>query len=180
MHASGCGLSIRGAHHRGNPSVPIGEPLKCCGPAYNAPAAIDVSHKKWGCCPLNFSSFVDLSFTYWFAGEEGLAIAETGVLNSSTAYFPEKMNTLCLCGRHRVPRNTKDFVRFAASLLSSKTAICSAAFERQVSLQALLRVGLKYLLTSKQPSSSAPQTTDLIQIRGEGCSHCTAFEVPGS
>jgi hypothetical protein len=71
-----------------------GEPMKCCGPAYNAPAAIDVSHKKWGCCPLDFSSFVDFSFTYWFAGEEGLAIAETGVLNSSTAYFPEKISTL--------------------------------------------------------------------------------------
>ena len=70
------------------------EILKCCGPAYNAPAAIDVNHKKWGSCPLEFSGFADLSFTYWFAGEEGLATAETGVNSAGTLYYPQNISTL--------------------------------------------------------------------------------------
>ena len=71
-----------------------GAPLVGFCPAYNAPAAIDVNHKNWKCCVSNVNSFIDLSFTYWYAGEEGLSIATTGVLSSGTSYFAQNTATL--------------------------------------------------------------------------------------
>ena len=65
-----------------------GEPLTCYGPAYNAPAAIYVNEMA------NITTFVDASFTYWYAGEEGLKLATSGVLSSGTDYFAQKTNTL--------------------------------------------------------------------------------------
>lgn len=71
-----------------------GEPLTCYGPAYNAPAAISVHPKRCESMLSDITAWVDLSLTYWYAGEEGLAIATTGVLNSGTAYFGTSMSTL--------------------------------------------------------------------------------------
>jgi len=63
------------------------EPLCCYAPAYNAPAAIDVST-----CGTAF--FADASFTYWFAGQEGLKIANNGVGSDGIYYFALKTETL--------------------------------------------------------------------------------------
>ena len=70
-----------------------GEPLECCVPGYNAPAAIDVCRKMWKCYFRDFTTYFDVSFIYWFAGEEGLTVAETGVLNGGTVYFPQIIST---------------------------------------------------------------------------------------
>ncbi len=65
-----------------------GEPLSCYGPAYNASAACNVHEKSWKYCPSDITSFVDVAFTYWYAGEEGLGLAQTGVLTSGgTSYY---------------------------------------------------------------------------------------------
>lgn len=64
-----------------------GEPLTCYGPAYNAPAAIKV-------CPAGATLFADASFTYWYAGEEGLRIASNGVGSDGFYYFPMHTHTL--------------------------------------------------------------------------------------
>lgn len=62
-----------------------GEPLVCgYNPAYNAPASINVQN----CSDINY--FVDASFTYWYAGEEGLHLASNGVLSGGTVFFPKK------------------------------------------------------------------------------------------
>ncbi len=60
-----------------------GEPLQCYDPAFNAPAAIDVEHKD---C-FNIKTFLDGSFTYWCAREDGLTIASKGVLNTGVLFF---------------------------------------------------------------------------------------------
>src|SRR5579872_3858330 len=61
------------------------------GPAYNAPAVINVNCKN---CMCNMGMFFDGSFTYWFASEEGLPIASNGVLNSGTLFFPQNITTV--------------------------------------------------------------------------------------
>ncbi|HSX25893.1 MAG TPA: Lpg1974 family pore-forming outer membrane protein [Chlamydiales bacterium] len=71
-----------------------GEPLCCYGPAYNASAAIYVNPKCWKCSISDITAFVDASFTYWYAGEEGLAIASNGVLSSGTEFFAKHTQTL--------------------------------------------------------------------------------------
>lgn len=55
-----------------------GEPLKgCqCSPAYNLPAAIAVNNKWCGC----YNVFMDASFIYWHADEEGLELASNSDL----------------------------------------------------------------------------------------------------
>lgn len=66
-----------------------GEPLTCDSrDAYNAPAAIDLQ-----LCD-ETHVFIDASFTYWYAGEEGMHIASNGVLSAPTVYFPEKLKTV--------------------------------------------------------------------------------------
>ena len=71
-----------------------GEPLQCYGPAYNAPAAIDVNYKKYKySCP-QFSGFIDASFIYWYAGEDGLKLASTGVLSGGTVYYAQNTTSL--------------------------------------------------------------------------------------
>ena len=68
------------------PCPPQSEPLVCRCPAFNAPAVIDVRSKSY--FPENLTAFIDGAFTYWYAGEEGLKVASTGVLSSGTSYFP--------------------------------------------------------------------------------------------
>lgn len=68
-----------------------GEPLECRNPAYNAPAAINTGHKVED---TNF--FIDAAFTYWFAGEDGLKVASTGVYSSGTGAFYFAQNTKTL------------------------------------------------------------------------------------
>ena len=54
-------------------------------PAYNAPAAIAVSHKiKKNLEPLTY--FTGASFTYWRLSEDGLDFASNGVLNNTLIY----------------------------------------------------------------------------------------------
>lgn len=62
----------------------------CCQypPAYNAPAAVDVCQKCWEWCGM--SHFVEVSFLYWYGGEEGLSLASNGVLSGSTTYLGTK------------------------------------------------------------------------------------------
>lgn len=62
--------------------------------AFNAPAAITVRNKGLPCQPSSINVFLDASFTYWFAGEDGLKLASTGVLNSGTSYFAQNTNSL--------------------------------------------------------------------------------------
>lgn len=69
------------------------EPLERCNAGYNAPATIDV-RPKWGSCSHDATVFFDLSFLYWYAGEEGLALAETGALSGGTIYYAENTHTL--------------------------------------------------------------------------------------
>lgn len=71
-----------------------GELLTGYGPAYNAPAAIYVNPMNWRGCPSNYTSFIDVSFTYWYPFEEGLSVAVNGLLNSGTEYFSTNTNTL--------------------------------------------------------------------------------------
>lgn len=48
------------------------------------------------CCQIQgkVTGFVDASFIYWYAGEEGLRIAASGVLSSGTEYFAQNTKTL--------------------------------------------------------------------------------------
>jgi hypothetical protein len=71
------------------PTCPLeGEPLACgYDAAYNAPAAIGFS-----CNDTHF--FADGSFTYWYAGQEGMHIASNGVLSPPMVYFPGKVTTV--------------------------------------------------------------------------------------
>ncbi len=64
-----------------------GDPLKgCeCKPAYNFPAAIAVSNKWCG----NFNLFIDASFIYWHADEEGLELARNFVVSTSAGTLGE-------------------------------------------------------------------------------------------
>ncbi len=62
-------------------------------PAYNAPAAIAVTHKIEQAGMSNLSFFADASFTYWYISEEGLKIASNSVLNGSLLSFPINSHT---------------------------------------------------------------------------------------
>lgn len=77
----------------GMPQCTQGEPLVCgCYPAaYNLPAVYAVNDK--GCWSW-LNAFVDASFTYWYAGEEGLPLAENGVLSTTTLFFPQNITTV--------------------------------------------------------------------------------------
>jgi hypothetical protein len=46
------------------------------------------------CCPVDFTTFFDVSFIYWFAGEDGLSLASSGALSAGTVYLPQNMETL--------------------------------------------------------------------------------------
>ena len=61
-----------------------GEPLTCYSPAYNAPAIISVNPKERKAGSPNINLFVDASFTYWWAGEDGLTLAERTVIDPTT------------------------------------------------------------------------------------------------
>ena len=63
-----------------------GESLQGCSckPAYNIPAAIGVSNKWCGC----YNAFIDASFLYWHADEEGLELARSGEAASPLASLP--------------------------------------------------------------------------------------------
>jgi hypothetical protein len=71
-----------------------GEPLTCYSAGYNAPAIINVKGKPQKMRSGNVNMFVDASFTYWFAGEDGLKIASSGVYESGTTYFAQDTKTL--------------------------------------------------------------------------------------
>jgi hypothetical protein len=71
-----------------------GEPLTCHQAAYNAPAAIDVRSKYDQCRSSDLTGFIDASFTYWYAGEDGLKIASNGVANSNIFYYALNTRTL--------------------------------------------------------------------------------------
>ncbi|MBX7066564.1 MAG: hypothetical protein K1X28_04985 [Parachlamydiales bacterium] len=74
-----------------------GEPLTGqYAPAYNAPAIWNVCGREFdmGCNnKLQAAFFADASFLYWYGGEEGLAIASNGVLNSGIVYFATETKT---------------------------------------------------------------------------------------
>lgn len=63
-----------------------GEPLKCCQGGYNAPASIDVTQS-------DIAFFLDGSFTYWYAGQDGMAVSETGIFAGGTVYYPQNIDT---------------------------------------------------------------------------------------
>jgi len=69
------------------------EPIvDCCHypPAYNAPAAIDVSNE----CNWMSNLFADASFLYWYGTEEGLSVAINGVWDApSTTVFLSQNTT---------------------------------------------------------------------------------------
>jgi len=71
-----------------------GECLECYCPAFNAPAAIDVNYKTFRCHRFSDSLFIDASLIYWYAGEEGLALASNGIYSGSTLYFPVNSTTV--------------------------------------------------------------------------------------
>jgi hypothetical protein len=62
---------------------------ECCDclSACNAPAAFRL-------CPVsNVNFFADASFTYWFAGEEGLRIATSGIVSGTTVFLSTDTRT---------------------------------------------------------------------------------------
>ncbi|MDP1609338.1 MAG: Lpg1974 family pore-forming outer membrane protein [Chlamydiales bacterium] len=68
-----------------------GEPISdCCPSGFNTPAAIDVC-PKIECMDWQTNGFIDLSFLYWYVGEEGMSLASDGVLNAGTAYYSPNM-----------------------------------------------------------------------------------------
>lgn len=73
-----------------------GEPLNPAkfSAGYNAPASIDVNPKKQLIRPDSVHVFIDGAFTYWYAAEDGLEIANSAALNAGTVYFPENVNVL--------------------------------------------------------------------------------------
>lgn len=98
LNAAPQGLRVKKSEEDCKPTVQEclgqGEPLTCCGPGYNAPAAIDVNQIEWSCCPIGFTSFIDVAFTYWYAGQDGMTIANTAVLNGGNLYFPQTITNL--------------------------------------------------------------------------------------
>lgn len=80
-----------------------GEPLNATGftAGYNTPAVIDVSPKNMPIRPESTHVFIDGAFTYWYAGEDGLEIAENGVLNGSTLYFPKNGKTVAQSSEYK-------------------------------------------------------------------------------
>ncbi|MBP9842268.1 MAG: hypothetical protein KBC64_07610 [Simkaniaceae bacterium] len=71
-----------------------GEPLVCYTAAYNAPAVIAINPKERKLGSPNVNLFVDAAFTYWWAGEDGLKLASTGVLNASRRFLTTNTDTL--------------------------------------------------------------------------------------
>jgi len=74
-----------------------GEPLNATGftSGYNAPATIDVNPKDMPIRPDSVHVFIDGAFTYWYAGEDGLGIANSAALSSAgTLYYSQNANTL--------------------------------------------------------------------------------------
>jgi len=62
--------------------------------ASGAPTAACAKLNNWPTCSSNITTSIDASFTYWFAGEEGLPIAVNGVINSDGEFFPINTGTL--------------------------------------------------------------------------------------
>lgn len=60
-------------------------------PAYNATAAVDVNQQCWKWCGMNY--FADVSFLYWYGGEEGLSLASSGVFSGSTTFLATQTTT---------------------------------------------------------------------------------------
>jgi len=79
---------------RKTPCNAQGEPLNCYEPAYNAHAVTNVNPKEWSPRLPSIAAFADMSFIYWYAGEEGLTLASNGVYNSGTIYFAESTKTI--------------------------------------------------------------------------------------
>ena len=73
-----------------------GEPLTMYSPAYNAPAAVNLNCTKVKVRPSIVTTFVDASFTYWYAGEEGMKIASTGVFDTGSGDTFFAQNTAAL------------------------------------------------------------------------------------
>lgn len=61
------------------------------GSTSGAPSAACAKPNEW---TTNITPFIDASFTYWFAGEEGLPLAVNGVLNNDGEFFPINTGTL--------------------------------------------------------------------------------------